>query len=82
MIERIIVALLTSIGSKLLAWALSFIQAKQQQVATDKDIDNKLATVKEAYKEAIDGEKVTPEQRKKVNQALSDFIRNPGNGGL
>lgn len=71
---------------KLATWlfqkGLEAKHGRDQQVATDADIDQKLATFKEAYKETFNGEPVTPEQRKKLNQAIADFIRGPGTGGL
>lgn len=82
MIQNIIVQILTKLGSWLFAKVLEFYHGKQEQKNTDEDIDNKLNQFKEAYKEAFDGQPITPEQRKKLNQSIADFIRNPNVGGL
>ncbi len=43
--------------------------------------EERLEKMKRAYKEAFDGTPVTKEQRKKLNEAISIFIRND-DGGL
>lgn len=81
-ISNIVVILLTRLTSWLFTKGLEVKAGRDQKAATDADIDQKLATFKEAYKESFNGEPVTPEQRKKLNQAIADFIRGPGTGGL
>lgn len=78
----IIVSLTTKLGSWLLARALEYFNKQQKHAATDADIDARLASVKSAYKDAFNGEKITPEQRKNLYQGISDFIRNTGDSGL
>jgi hypothetical protein len=47
---------------------------------TDESIDARLAKFKDAYKDAFNGQPVTTEQRQKLNEAISSFIR--GANGL
>lgn len=82
MFEKIITSILTNLASKFLTWVLEYFKGKQQQKDTNEDIDQRLDQVKQAYKEAFNGEPVSKEQRQKLNQSLADFIRNPNNGGL
>lgn len=82
MLEKLITSILTNLASKLFAWVLEYFKGKQKQSNTNEDIDQRLDQVKQAYKEAFNGEPVTPEQRKRLNQSLADFIRNTNNGGM
>ncbi len=81
-IASIIVALMTKLTSWLLTKGLEVVHGKQDQAATDADIDARLASFKNAYKEAFNGQPVTVDQRQKLNQAIADFIRGGTNGGL
>lgn len=81
-LATIVVQLITNLGSWLMARALEAIHSKQQQASTDSQIDQRLAGVKAAYKEAFNGQPVTPDQRAKLNQAIADFIRGPSGTGV
>jgi hypothetical protein len=82
MIERIIIALLTQLGSAALAWALQRKSKSEKKALDEAAADEKLAVVKKAVSEAMDGTPITPEQRKKINAAMADFVRSAGDGGL
>lgn len=81
-ISNIFVALLTKLASWLFAKGLEKYHSELDKAETNKDIDERLKTFKEAYAEAFNGEPVTPEQRKKLNAAIADFIRGNSAGGL
>lgn len=81
MIERIIVAVLTHLGSWLMTKGLEAINKKQAQAADESNVDQKLANLKSSYLEASDGKPLTPEQKKKFNSALREFIRSSNSGG-
>ena len=72
---------------KLIPWALTklmeYFQKKNEIKGVKTDIDAKLQTVKDAYTKAFNGEPITPEQRKELHRASSDFIRGDATtGGL
>lgn len=76
-----------SMMSKLVSWLVSkgleWYHGREQKAATEDDINNKLVKFKEAYKEAFNGEPVTPEQREKLKGSIRDFIRGVDtNGGM
>lgn len=81
MIERIVVSILTNLGTWLLGKVLEMIQKRQLEDAADKkvseEIDRRLDAMKDALKESLDGEEITPEQSAKLKRAISDFIRGP-----
>lgn len=79
-LTNIVVSLMTSFTSWLVTMGLQKIHGKQEKAQTDKDIDQKLSKFKEAYKEAFNGQPVTPEQKQKLNSAISDFLRGDGHG--
>ncbi len=81
-IASIVVALMTKLTSWLFAKGLEVIHSKQDQATTDADIDARLASFKNAYKEAFNGQPVTSEQKQKLNQAIADFIRGGTTGGV
>lgn len=83
MIERIIIALAT----QLVAWIYQRVLDKVQKDSEKNDETEISKERKEkfekAMKETFDGTAVTPEQRKKLNDAIRDFVRNPtNNSGL
>jgi len=80
--SNLIVLIMTKLTSWLLAKGLEQIHSKQVQTQSDKDIDSRLQSFKQAYSEAFNGEPVTTEQREKLKKAISDFIRGDGSGGL
>lgn len=82
MIERIILALLANLGPWLLAKALEKRNKTSGVTITNETIDQRLSNFKAAYQNAFDGKEVTPEQRKKLNQAISDFLRSDPSGGM
>jgi hypothetical protein len=75
MFERLVIALLTNLGSWLLTKGLIFIQKREEKCADDASIDLRVDKVKESLREALDGTPVTPEQRSKFNNSLRDLIR-------
>ena len=82
MLNNIFVSLMMKIVAFLFTKGLEYFHGQQKKSETEKNIDERLAKFKEAYKGAFDGEPVTPEQRAKLNQAIRDFIRGDGGGGL
>jgi heme oxygenase len=82
LIERIIVAVMTKLVSWLLSKGLEKLHGVNGSLETKRDIDARLKSFKDAYKEAFDGTEITPEQRAKLRQSIADFIRGTGNGGL
>lgn len=66
------------LGTQLLVW----LNKRNETAVSNSEIDAKLKAFKAAYKEAFNGEKVTPEQKAELKKAISDFIRNPDPGGL
>jgi hypothetical protein len=81
-IERILIALLTQLGSAVLSWVIAKRGKKQIEAVGEAEIDARLVAVKAAYSEALDGKPVTKEQREKINRAISDFIRGGSTTGL
>ncbi len=79
-IGSILTYILTQVTSLLLAKGLEVIHGKEMKKVEWDDINLKLLDFKMAYKEAFNGEPITPEQREKLKKAIADFIRNPGPG--
>lgn len=73
---------MTKLTSWLLAKGLEAIHGKELEASTDQSIDQRLTAFKAAYKDAFNGKPVTPEQRQKLNQAISDFISGNTSDGL
>lgn len=83
MIERIIEKILSALVSWLMAKGLEIIHGREKKAKNEKDIDQSLKKFKEAYKEAFDGNEITPLQKEKLKKSISEFIRNPsGSTGL
>jgi len=82
LIERIIISILTKLGSWLLTKGLEWFQKREQQKADEATIDAKVSRVKAAYASVVDGTPMTPEQRREFNAAVSDLIRGNTTGGL
>ena len=76
MIERILIAVLTPIATRALTWVLERVNEPD----AGKDVDDRLAQFKDSYKKAFDGNDITPEQRKELNRAISDFVRGTSSG--
>jgi hypothetical protein len=74
-ISDFLIRILTSLATWLVSKAMEKVNEKKEQIASDKEIDDRLNALKEAYKEAIDGKPITKEQRERLNGAVSDFIR-------
>lgn len=81
-LASVVVAVLTNLGSSVGAWILKFIVSRKQKAETAETIDARLARFKQAYLEAFDGKKVTPEQKAALKAAIAEFVRNPDNRGL
>lgn len=82
MIEKIVVELLTRLLSLLLEKGSEIYKSHQSKVVTEKDVDERLKQFKEAYTEAFDGNPITPEQRKRLNQSIANFILGNPPGSL
>lgn len=82
MLERIIISLLTAVGSRLLTWVLEKNSKKAQTPINEAIIDERLKAVKDSYVEGFDGKPITKEQREKINKAISNFIRSSAGRGL
>lgn len=78
MIERIVIALITHFGAKLLTWVIQKTAKNQLDAVAEVEVDQKLVKLKAAYTEALDGSPVTKEQREELNKAITDFIGNFG----
>lgn len=81
-VSNLIIVLLTRLTSWLFAKGLEKLHGAKQKESTERDIDERLKLFKQAYKEAFNGESITPEQRKKLNQSIADFLRGSNTGGL
>jgi hypothetical protein len=77
LIERIIIAIVTSLGAKLIELAMARIASKQKTALENEEIDRRLDQLKIAMGEVSDGAPVTKEQRKHLNEAIRNFIRGP-----
>lgn len=83
-------AWLTSLAASLLEKLVSSIAVKLMELyrgkaekdATEADIDNRVALLKDAYKKAFDGNPVTPQQKEELKHAIRQFINgnNPAGG--
>jgi hypothetical protein len=82
MIERIAIALLTRLGSWLLAKALEYIQNREEKKADESAIDDRVNKVKDVLRESLDGTPLTPEQKLKFKESLRDLIRGGSSSGL
>lgn len=80
MIQTILESLLTKLASWFFTKVLAYFHGRQQKAKTDQEIDLKLASLKQVYKEAFDGTPITEDQRKKLNQTVADFLRGDGTG--
>ncbi len=81
-VGSILIAILSRLTSSLLSYLISKIHSQQDILESKNQIDARLLAFKEAYKEAFDGKPITPDQKAKLNAAISSFIRGDGNGGL
>ena len=81
-IAGIFIELLTRFASWAFSKGLQHYHGEQEHAETDRDIDARLKLFKDAYKEAFNGEPLTTEQKKKLNYAISDFLRGGPDGGL
>lgn len=74
-LSDLVIKILSALGSWLVAKAMEKVHEKKEQVETEKDIDQRLQVLKDAYKEAFNGEPITPDQRARLNEAMARFIR-------
>lgn len=82
MIEKIIIEIVTRLVSWLYARGLVAVKEAQAKKEAEADIDARLEKFNEAFKGAFNGEPVTDEERKRLNQAAADFIRGSSSRGL
>jgi len=82
MLSDFAVAILLKVVSALFTELIARLHQNQDVMTSNNQIDARLTAFKNAYKEAFNGEKVTPEQREKLRSAISDFIRGSSNGGM
>lgn len=81
MLERIIIALATQLVAWLYAKVLKKIEddkKKDEDAQVSKERKEKFEA---AMRETFDGAAVTPEQRKKLNDAIRNFVRHPTDSG-
>jgi hypothetical protein len=77
-IERILITLLTNLGSYFLTKSLQGLNRKESEGRSEEQIDSQVEQVRDALVEATDGKPLTAEQRKNFNLAIRNLIR--GNG--
>jgi hypothetical protein len=82
MIERIIIAILTKLGTELITLILKNQAKKNKKAVSEMDVDKKLYTVKRAYKDVFDGKPATPQQIKETKNAIAHFLKSGPHGGL
>lgn len=83
MIERIIISILTNLGSWLLTKGLAWLQRREEKHTSEKEIDARVGKVKAAIMEVQDGKPATPEQKEKFKAAVRELIRGGStDGGL
>lgn len=80
MIEKIVTAIVTTLVSKLATWILERHAKKQAKEIAETNIDHNLSNVKKAYEEIANGVEFTPEKRLALHDAITNFIKSPGNG--
>lgn len=77
--QAIVVKILESLVMALVTRLLEYYQKQKAQsdaiTTSDAKIDEHLKNFKDAYSKAFDGTPVTPEQRKKINDAIKELIR-------
>ncbi len=81
MLERILFSLLAKIIPWLLTKSLDELKKQKDTEKTNNDIDQKLESVKTAYKEALNSDKVTNEHKQKIKDSVHNFIKSD-NGGV
>ncbi len=81
-VMNLFIMVMTKLTSWLLARGLESLHSKQETDKENADIDARLKAFKDAYKDAFNGEPVTPEQRQRLKDAITTFIRGNPNGGL
>jgi hypothetical protein len=74
-LSTLIAEIITRLASILVAEALKRAEETQVRMQNARDIDGRLDAFKNAYREAFNGEKITPEQDEKLKASISDFIR-------
>lgn len=79
-LSQLFIKLLSAFASWLIGRVSQEVQRQQKSSQTAEDVDAKLQKLKEAFTEARDGKEVTSEQRKKIQDAARDFIRNTNPG--
>lgn len=82
MIERILIEVFTRLGALLLAKGLEQYTKQKKAEDTVEIVDARLEAVQAAMKEAMTNGAMTPEQRKKLKDAFTGFVRSNTTGGL
>jgi hypothetical protein len=75
-IERILISVLTTLGTRTLTKVLELVNepdAGTDPQATAARVDG----LKSAFEKAFDGKDITPEQRKELNNAIHSFVHGP-----
>lgn len=80
-LAQIVVNLATSLASWIFAKITEEVQRREKKRITEEELNAKLGRLKDAYKDALDGSEVTVEQKKAIQDAARDLIRN-GTPGL
>ncbi len=75
MISKLIVAVLVELGSRLLTFAIAAKAKREREELDAAESAKRVAAVKSALNEAVDGQPVTKEQRAKLNSAFRDLVR-------
>lgn len=82
MLERILIKVLTQLGSFILMKALEYFQKKQGQKLDEEAIDKRVSEVKQVLKEALDGTPLTPEQKNKFKESVIHLVRGNNSSGV
>ncbi len=78
MISKILIAVLTELGSRFLAYVVAQRAKEQKAAAGDHEIAVKVTAVENALKQTLDGQHATSEQKASLNAAFRDLVRNSG----
>lgn len=81
-LSDLVVRILEGLGTYIVAQAIARSKANQQSAASDAEVDQKLAALKDAYKAAFNGQPVTKDDKKNLQSAISQFISGGDSRGL
>ncbi len=75
MIERLIISVVTNLGSWLITKGLSKLQKKNKKFVYKDEIRDRISSVETALLKVQDGQPATPEQKQQFKKAVVDLVR-------